>query len=51
MLVQMCLIESSYLSRRHKVERPKGTSHVWNVGLEIMEGIGDAGLNLIGLLP
>ena len=42
---------SSYLSRGHKVERPKRTPHVWDVGLKIVERGRDVLLDLVGLLP
>ena len=42
---------SSYLASGHKVERPQGALHVWNVGLKLVERICDARLNLRGLLP
>ena len=42
---------SSYLARRDKLQGPKGTLHVRDVGLELIQGGGDAGLDLGGLLP
>ena len=42
---------SSYLARRHELQRPQGTAHVGNVGLQLIEGGCDLGLDLGGLGP
>lgn len=44
----MCL---SYLASRNELERPQRAAHVRDVGLEIIESSGDAGLDLRGALP
>ena len=47
----MCGVDSSYLAGRHKLERAESALHVWDVRLEVVESIGDAGLDLRGRLP
>lgn len=42
---------SSYLAGGDELERPEGGAHVRDVGLELVESSGDAGLDLIGLGP
>lgn len=41
---------SPYLAGRHELQRPQGTAHVWDVGLELVQRICDAGLDLRGVL-
>ena len=41
----------SYLSRTDEVQWPQGSAHVRDIGLEVIEGIGDICLDLGGLLP
>lgn len=45
------LMCSSYLTRRDELQRPEGSLHVRDVGLELVESSGDARLDLIGLGP
>lgn len=41
----------SYLASRHELQRPQRGPHVWDVGLEVVESIGDAGLDFRRVLP
>lgn len=43
--------DSSYLACGHELERAESGLHVGDVALEVVEGIGDAGLDLRGGLP
>lgn len=36
----------AHLSRGHKLQWPERGLHVWDVGLQIVEGVGDVGLEL-----
>ena len=45
------MVHLSYLAGRHELERAESGLHVWDVGLEVVESIGDAGLDLRGRLP
>lgn len=47
----MDCVDSSYLAGRHELERAECALQVWDVGLKVVESIGDAGLNLRGRLP
>ena len=37
---------SSYLASRHELQRSECRLHVWDVGFQVVEGIGDAGFQL-----
>lgn len=41
----------SYLSRAHELQRPEGALHVRDVGLELIQGSCDVGLDLGRVLP
>lgn len=42
-------VSCSYLAGGDELQRPQGAAHVRDVGLELVDGIGDAGLNLAGV--
>lgn len=43
-------ISKTHLASRHELQRSQGGLHVRDVGLEVVEGIGDAGFQLRGAL-
>lgn len=42
---------ASYLTRRHKLQWTKRGAHVGDIGLEVVQGSGDAAFHLAGLGP
>ena len=40
----------SYLASGDELQRPQRTAHVWDIGLKVVERIGDVGLDLRGVL-
>lgn len=44
-------LSSSYLAGGDKLQRPEGSAHVWNVGLELVQSSSNVGLDLIWLGP
>jgi hypothetical protein len=47
----VCGLSCSYLARRDELQWSQRTLHVGDVGLEVVERIGDAGLDLRRRLP
>lgn len=41
----------SHLTRRYKLQWPQRTSHIRDVGLEVVESVGDTGFQLGRVLP
>ena len=48
-LVWAALSSCSYLAGGDELQRPQGAAHVRDVGLELVDGIGNAGLDLAGV--